>query len=83
MKRLKLEHDFIEQRLFIESSYFHFEVLFLQNDLSSIRIGHSVHMKEASANMPALLDSIKYGEYNKWKIYSYLKVIAILLGIQL
>lgn len=84
MKSLNLNHDPTEWRLFIDSSKLSLKAVLLHNGnlLSSIPVGHAVHMKETYANMTALLDSIKYHEH-KWKICGDLKVIAILLGMQL
>ena len=83
MKGLKLEHDPIEWRLFIDSSKLSLKAVLLHNGnrLHSIPVGHAVHMKETYANMTALLDSIKYAEH-KWKIRFDLKVIVVLLEMQ-
>ena len=81
MKSMNLNHGPTEWRLFTDSSKLSLKAVLLHNDnlLSSIPVGHAVHMKETYANMTALLDSFKYHEH-KWKICGDLKVIAILLG---
>ena len=81
MKSLNLNHGPTEWRLFTDSSKLSLKAVLLHNGnlVSSIPVGHAVHMKETYANMTALLDSLKYHEH-KWKICGDLKDIAILLG---
>lgn len=56
-------------------------LLFNGNTISSLPIGHSVHMEETYENMKTVLESLKY-EDHKWLICGDLKVIALLLGQQ-
>ena len=51
------------------------------NELPSVSVAHSWHMKETYENFETLLKSINYGKY-KWSVCGDLKVIRLILGLQ-
>ena len=52
------------------------------NKFPSVPLAHAANMKESYESMKLLLGKIKYDEF-KWKLCGYLKVVALLLGMQL
>jgi len=68
-------------RFFIDSSKLSLKaVLFHNNTIPSIPVGHSVH-NESYENKKILMDAINYDKF-KWQICGDLKVIVLLLGLQ-
>lgn len=63
------EYDPNQWRIFIDSSKRSLKavLLFNGNTISSLPIGHSVHMEETYENMKTVLESLKY-EDHKWLI---------------
>ena len=80
---LGLPHNPSDWRLFIDSSKRSLNGVLLHNGnkYPSIRITHSVHLKESYDNMELLLAAIKYSEY-QWILFGDLKVIGLLMGMQ-
>lgn len=76
-------HDPENWRLFIDSSKQSLKAVLLHNgnELPSIPVAHSTHLKESYDDMTRLLNCIKYEEHN-WGICGDLKVIGVLLGLQ-
>ena len=70
-------------RLFIDSSKRCLEALLLHigNELASIPIAYSIHLKEMYSTMKVLLQNIKYEEYQRLVCGDF-KAIGILLGQQ-
>jgi len=52
------------------------------NRFPSVLLTHAVNMKQSYESVKLLLGNIKYDEF-KWKLCDYLKVVALLLGMQL
>jgi len=52
------------------------------NRFPSDPLAHAANTKERCESMKLLLRKIKYDEF-KWKLCGYLKVVALLLGMQL
>ena len=71
-------------RLFIDSSKVSLKVVLLHNGnrFPSVPLSHAANMKESYGSMELLLGKFKYDEF-KWKLCGYLKVVALLLGMQL
>ena len=83
MQELNIEHSPCEWHLFIDSSKYSLKAVLLHNGnlKPSMRVAHSVTMKETYENMRILLDKINCDRY-KWQICGDLKVIAILVVLQ-
>lgn len=84
LSALNINHISDQWRLFIDASKLSLKAVLLHNgnQLPSIPIGYSVHMKESYDSLKLLLESIHYNTY-QWKICADFKVIAILTGLQL
>ena len=80
---LNLHHDASEWRLFIDSSKRSLKAVLLHNgnQLPSIPVAHSVHLKETYDSMVILLQAINYSKH-QWHICGDLKIIGLLLGLQ-
>ena len=52
------------------------------NRFPSLPLAHAANMKENHESMKLVLEKIKYDEF-KWKLCAYLKVVALLQGVQL
>jgi hypothetical protein len=76
-------YDPNEWRLFIDSSKRSLKAVLLHNgnELASLPLAHSVHLKETYDDMKHLLNAIKYNDH-KWLVCGDLKMVAILLGLQ-
>jgi hypothetical protein len=76
-------YDPNEWRLFIDSSKRSLKAVLLHNgnELASLPLAHSVHLKETYDDMKHLLNAIRY-EDHKWLVCGDLKMVAILLGLQ-
>ena len=83
MQTLNINHIPLDWRLFIYSSQLSLKAVLLRNGntLPAIPVDHSVHNKELYENMKILMEAIDYDKF-KWQICGYLKVIALLLGLQ-
>ena len=83
MQTLSINRNSLDWSLFIDSPNLSLKADFLYNGntLPSIPVGHSVHNMESYENMKILMEAIDYDRI-KWQIWSDLKVIALLLGIQ-
>jgi len=83
MQTININHIPLDWRLFINLSKLGLKAVILHsgNTLPSIPVGHSVHNKESYENMNILMKVINYDKF-KWQICGYLKVIALLLGLQ-
>lgn len=83
IKKLGIDYEASEWRLFIDSSKRSLKAAILHNSniFSSVPVAHSVIMKETYANMKILLEKINYIHHN-WLICGDLKVVAILQGLQ-
>ncbi|GBN41204.1 hypothetical protein AVEN_65471-1 [Araneus ventricosus] len=53
-----------------------------KNELPSIPVTYSVHMKETCHNLKQLSEMINYSKYG-WQICADLKVVSLLIGLQL
>jgi len=71
-------------RLFIVSSKVSLKVVLLHNGnkFTPVPLAHAANVKEIYESMKLLLGKVKYDEF-KWKLCGYLKVVALLLGMQL
>ena len=83
MQTLNINHNSLDQRLFVDSSKLSLKAVLLHNGntLPSIPVGHSVHKKESYENMKFLMEVINYDKFKR-QICGDLKVIALLLGLQ-
>ena len=72
-----------EWRLFIDSSKRSLKGVLLHNgnELASVPVAHSVHLKETYENLELLLKKINYQEH-QWMLCGDLKVLCMLLGQQ-
>jgi hypothetical protein len=72
-----------EWRLFIDSSNRSLKAVLLHNgnQLPSLPLAHSVHLKEEYNSVKLLLDALKYHEY-AWEIIGDFKMVAFLMGLQ-
>jgi hypothetical protein len=79
-----MSHCSDEWRLFTDSSKVSLKAVLLHNGnvLPSVSVAHAFGIKESDDSIKQLLQYIKYDTY-KWNICVYLKVIALLLGLQL
>jgi len=70
--------------LFINSSKVSLKAVLLHNGnrFPSVPLSPAANMKESYESMKLLLGKIKYDKF-KWKLCGYLKVVALLLGMQL
>lgn len=77
------KYDSKQWRLFIDSSKRSLKAVLLHigNELASIPIAYSVHLKETYSTMKLLLQNVKYEEH-QWLVCGDFKVIGILLGQQ-
>ena len=79
---LALPHNPSDWCLFIDSSKWSLKgVLHNGNKYPSIRIAHTVHLKESYENMKLLLEVVKYSE-SQSSLCGDLKVIGFLMGMQ-
>lgn len=80
---LGIDYDPTEWRLFIDSSNKSLKAVLLHNgnQVSSVPVGHSVHLSENYENMRLMLNFLKYDDHD-WLICGDLKVVALLLGMQ-
>jgi len=80
-----LGHEFYpdQWRLFIDSSKVSLKMVLLHsgNRFPSVPLAHAANMKETHESMKLLLGKIMNDEF-KWKLCGYLKVVALLLGMQ-
>ena len=69
MQTLRINHNPLEWRLFVDSSQLSLKAVLLHsgNTLPSILVDHSVHNKESHKNMKILLEAINYDKF-KWQI---------------
>jgi hypothetical protein len=76
-------YDVNEWRLFIDSSKRSLKGVLLHNgnQLASIPIAHSVHLKETYENLHLMLEKVQY-PLHKWIVCGDLKVLGMLLGQQ-
>lgn len=83
MAALNIDYKTEEWRLFIDSSKLSLKAVLLHNTnyLSSVPVGHAVHMKESYDNVKNLLHSIDYNKF-QWQLCGDLKIVAILSGLQ-
>jgi len=83
MQTLNINHNPLDWRLFINLSKLSLKAVLLHNGntLPSVPVCHSVHNNELYENMKILMEAINYDKF-KWQIWGYLKVIALLLGLQ-
>ena len=74
-------YDLKEWRLFLDNSKASLKCVLLHNGnkYASVRIVHSVHLKETCKNMKILITKIKYSVHNLL-ICGGLKVLCMLLG---
>jgi hypothetical protein len=82
--KIGVQNNYSKQwRLFIDSSKRNLKALLLHigNELASIPIAYSVHLKETYSSMKALLQNVKY-EKHQWLVCGDFEVIGILLGQQ-
>ena len=65
LNALGIKHDPQEWRLFIDSAKLSLKAVLLHNgnQLSSIPVGHAVHMKETYDNLKHLLNCLQYSKY--------------------
>jgi len=84
MEVLGHEYNPDQWRLFIDSSKVSLKLVLLHNGnrFPSVPLAHAANMKESYESMKLLLGKIKYDEF-KWKLCGYLKVVALLIGMQL
>ncbi|GBN90225.1 hypothetical protein AVEN_24752-1 [Araneus ventricosus] len=82
-KALGLQHNPQEWRLFIDSSNVSLKAVLVHNGIKhpSIPIGYAVRMKETYETLKHMLSSIEYSKHS-WHVCAYLKVIAVLVGLQ-
>jgi hypothetical protein len=78
-----IKHDPTEWRLFIDSSTRSLKAVLLHNgnQLPSIPVAHSAHLKEDYTNVKLLLQRINYNNY-KWDVCGDFKMLGFLLGLQ-
>jgi hypothetical protein len=83
-KALNMNHCSDELRLFIDYFKVSLKAVLLHSVsvLPSIPVAHAFGIKESDCSMKHLLQYIKYDTY-KWNICVYLKIIALLFGLQL
>jgi len=83
IQSLSKYYDVNEWRLFIDSSKRSLKGVLLHNSnqLASIPIEHSVHLKETYENLHLLLERVQYS-LHKWIVFGDLKVLGILLHQQ-
>lgn len=76
-------YDMNEWRLFIDSSKRSLKGVLLHNgnQLASIPIAHSVHLKETYENLHLMLEKVQY-PLHKWIVCGDIKVLGMLLGQQ-
>ena len=69
--------------LFIDSSKMSLKVVLLHNGnrFPSVPLAHAADMKESYESMKLLLGNVRYDEF-KWTLCGYLKIVALLLGMQ-
>lgn len=84
MRKLGMEHNPEEWRLFIDSSKASMKAVLLHigNKHPSVPLLHASNMPETHASMKVLTKLIKYEEH-QWRICCDLKVVSLLLGLQL
>ena len=72
-----------EWRLFIDSSNKSLKAVLLHNgnQLPSIPVAHSVHLKEEYQNVKTLLTVLRYEEY-EWEVIGDFKMVSFLMGLQ-
>jgi hypothetical protein len=72
-----------EWRLFIDSTNKSLKAVLLHNgnQLPSIPVAHSVHLKEEYQNVKKLLTALKYEEY-EWEVIGDFKMVSFLMGLQ-
>lgn len=82
-KELAQKYDPTEWRLFIDGSKYSLKAVLLHNGgkKPSVPVGHGIEMKESYETMAKMLKKINYDDH-KWKLCGYLKVIALLTGLQ-
>jgi hypothetical protein len=70
--------------LFIDWSKVSLKAVLLHsgNRFPSVPLSHAASMKESYGSMELLLGKVNYDEF-KWMLCGYLKVVALLLGMQL
>jgi hypothetical protein len=78
------QHDPNVWSLFIDSSKVSLKIVLLHNgnNFTYVPLVHAVDMKDFYENTKILLEKIQYDKYN-FNICRYLKVIALLFGLQL
>ena len=70
-------------RLFIDSSSRSLKAVLLHNgnQLPSLPVAHSAHLKEEYNSVKFLLQALKYEQYD-WEVIGDFKMIAFLMGLQ-
>ena len=84
MEVLGHEYNPDQWRLFIDSSKVSLKLVLLHNGnrFPSVPLAHAANMKESYESKKLLLGKNRYEEF-KWTLCGYLKVVALLLGMQL
>jgi hypothetical protein len=83
MQRFGIQYKVDKWRLFIGLLKRNLKAVLLSNsnNIASLPVGHSVHLKETYENFQLLLTKLKYRDH-EWMICGDLKVLYLLLGQQ-
>lgn len=79
---LKLKYNPNDCKLFTDSAKIKLFCYTKQKFLTSVPVGHTVHVNVTYVSVKMHLQAIRY-EDHQWKIHGNLKVIAVLLGTTL